>query len=179
LQSFTLHGLWPQHSAGGYPQNCPSVLGAPLIRARAMACEWPSFLGLNLDFWRHEWLKHGRCAVPVLGRTYFLQALEAHWRLDIDAALAGGGLGPVAGSNATLPASLLVSAIQRAHGAKPLLSCSRGGQKLAEVWQCLSLELEPVDCPSTVRPPACRERVQLPPGAPKLCGRSSSAVATS
>lgn len=54
---FLLHGLWPQHAAGGWPEFCQSP-HAPPSRAetRAMA----DIMGSAGLAW-HQWRKHGSC----------------------------------------------------------------------------------------------------------------------
>jgi ribonuclease T2 len=68
---FTLHGLWPQYSAGGYPQSCtteafntsiPNAVGY-----NDMITYWPNVKVAESDptydsFWEHEWSKHGTCS---------------------------------------------------------------------------------------------------------------------
>lgn len=68
---FTLHGLWPQYSAGGYPQDCTSEAYDPnsavVVGMDDMTTYWPEVEYDVTDpeytsFWNHEWTKHGTCA---------------------------------------------------------------------------------------------------------------------
>lgn len=68
---FTIHGLWPQYSTGGYPQSCtteaynssvPTVIGWD-----DMVEHWPNVQDEETSsdytsFWEHEWTKHGTCS---------------------------------------------------------------------------------------------------------------------
>src|SRR6185312_14275244 len=53
--SFVLHGLWPQKSGGGYPENCSD---APGPRNPALYSDLYPDPGLL----RHEWKTHGTCS---------------------------------------------------------------------------------------------------------------------
>ena len=68
---FTLHGLWPQYSAGGYPQTCTTeaydVNSAKNVGMETMIQYWPDVQYAYDDpeydqFWEHEWSKHGTCS---------------------------------------------------------------------------------------------------------------------
>lgn len=68
---FTLHGLWPQYAAGGYPQDCTTVAynsSVPVaIGMDTMTQYWPNVQETEGtadydDFWAHEWTKHGTCS---------------------------------------------------------------------------------------------------------------------
>ncbi len=67
---FTVHGLWPQYSAGGYPHDCTkeafnsSVPNA--VGWNDMTKYWPNVQASETSssyssFWEHEWTKHGTC----------------------------------------------------------------------------------------------------------------------
>lgn len=67
---FTIHGLWPQYSTGGYPANCNTQAfnsSVPIaIGWDDMTTYWPDVQYLETDpdydsFWEHEWTKHGTC----------------------------------------------------------------------------------------------------------------------
>lgn len=88
--SFTVHGLWPNYLDGGWPQFCdhgdhldPDQVADLLPEMRA---EWPSFSTNDLEFWGHEWSKHGTCSSPVITsqHQYFQTALKLHRKYDIE-----------------------------------------------------------------------------------------------
>jgi len=67
---FTLHGLWPQYSTGGYPQSCttePFNTSVPYaVGWNDLVQYWPNVQYAETDplytsFWDHEWTKHGTC----------------------------------------------------------------------------------------------------------------------
>lgn len=55
---FTLHGLWPQYSDGGWPSFCRTTSPAP---SRAMTGDMADIMGTSGLAW-HQWRKHGRCS---------------------------------------------------------------------------------------------------------------------
>ena len=56
--TFTLHGLWPQYDAGGYPSDCRSTARDP---SRADTAAMQDIMGSASLAW-HEWQAHGRCS---------------------------------------------------------------------------------------------------------------------
>jgi ribonuclease T2 len=68
---FTVHGLWPQYQAGGYPSYCTSEAFdenvAVQVGWETMTTYWPDVQYKETDsnydtFWTHEWDKHGTCS---------------------------------------------------------------------------------------------------------------------
>lgn len=81
---FTIHGLWPQYSTGGYPANCtPEPLNTTAIDEvgfNTMVTYWPNAQYATTDpnyysFWDHEWTKHGTCT-GLSQVDYFQGALD-------------------------------------------------------------------------------------------------------
>merc|ERR1719486_1333597 len=68
---FTIHGLRPQYSSGGYPSSCTSEPFDQNIPDEigwdTMTTYWPNVKYSESDpdyteFWEHEWTKHGTCS---------------------------------------------------------------------------------------------------------------------
>lgn len=66
--NFTLHGLWPQYSTGGYPSYCTTEAFDSSIPDKVgwndMVTYWPNAQYATTDpnyddFWEYEWTKHG------------------------------------------------------------------------------------------------------------------------
>jgi ribonuclease T2 len=190
LQEFTLHGLWPEYSSGGWPQYCSragkndrkgyeSETGEFLRKTAATSsyrndddidggkvrCEWPSFHGSTLNFWDHEWDKHGTCAAPLLGnRTeFFKTVVNLHDQFNLNRLFRSQGLWPVGNSQGIFDSTEAAQAVEEAWGVKPKLACHKGS--LAEVWICLDLNLKTVGCPVNVKPgQMCGNQFRMPPG---------------
>jgi len=69
---WTLHGLWPQFDAGGWPEFCTT---AERDATRAQTAAMADIMGSAGLAW-HQWRKHGRCAGLSAGR-YFAAARAA------------------------------------------------------------------------------------------------------
>jgi ribonuclease T2 len=190
LQAFTLHGLWPEYRSGGWPQYCSTaekhdlvkVQGAETARRSNKAsiknsdddatdddgkvrCEWPSFHGSTLNFWDHEWDKHGSCAAPLLGnRTeFFKTVVNLHDQFNLNHLFRSQGLWPVGNSQGMFKSIEAAQAVEKKFGVKPRLACHKGS--LSEVWMCLDLDLKPVECAPKVRPgQMCGTLFRMPPG---------------
>ncbi|CAD6591898.1 MAG: ribonuclease T2-like [Alectoria sarmentosa] len=72
VDSWTIHGLWPDHCDGTYDSNCDPSRAYTNITAILTAAGqtsllsymdtyWVSDSGTNEAFWDHEWEKHGTC----------------------------------------------------------------------------------------------------------------------
>lgn len=70
--SWTIHGLWPDHCDGTYDSNCDTKRAYTNITAilqsfgktdllAYMNEYWVDIDGDNESFWEHEWAKHGTC----------------------------------------------------------------------------------------------------------------------
>lgn len=86
---FTIHGLWPNYRSHGYPSYC----GNQTLNISKLAGiqddlmeRWPSHNGSNVDFWVHEWIKHGTCALgaPHIKNqlSYFASTMWLDMRLS-------------------------------------------------------------------------------------------------
>mmetsp|Transcript_55994 Transcript_55994/g.131037 ORF Transcript_55994/g.131037 Transcript_55994/m.131037 type:complete len:479 (+) Transcript_55994:43-1479(+) len=72
---WTLHGLWPEWT--NYCEG-PAFDQSLLPNETLMDEAWPScpeYGESNVDFWTHEWEKHGRCT-SLDQKAYFAKALE-------------------------------------------------------------------------------------------------------
>lgn len=74
---YSIHGLWPQIDEKHWPEYCSKMQFnisdlQPIIQE--MNNSWHSCFDNNIDFWTHEWEKHGTCSqLPIL--TYFNRTL--------------------------------------------------------------------------------------------------------
>tara|TARA_B110001469_G_C9588263_1_gene291880 strand:- start:553 stop:987 length:435 start_codon:yes stop_codon:yes gene_type:complete len=80
--SYSIHGLWPQYSLNSYPSYCKTVnfsiekINPIMDRLNKY---WYSSTGLNADFWKHEYEKHGSCVfVPMTELSYFKKTIELY-----------------------------------------------------------------------------------------------------
>ncbi len=93
---YTMHGLWPQYAAGGYPQSCttePFDHNVPYeVGWDRMTTHWPDAQYKETDpkygsFWDHEWTKHGTCT-GLKQKEYFEATLDLQTRFGSPAILA-------------------------------------------------------------------------------------------
>ncbi|PIA63854.1 hypothetical protein AQUCO_00201286v1 [Aquilegia coerulea] len=178
---FTIHGLWVNYNDGTWPACCNNGSNfdikkiTPLLGG--LQIYWPS-LSCNLEstcdggkglFWAHEWEKHGTCATPVIWDeyTYFLTTLNIYFKYNITKILIEEGYIP--SNSEKYPLGGIVSAIQNAVRATPLLVCSDGA--VQELRLCFCKNFEPQDCPNNVTPEeACPRYVSLPEYVPRITG---------
>ena len=141
-QALVVHGLWPQHEAGGWPEFCG--LGPELPPAALV--ETLHDLMPSASLARHQWRKHGRCdtAQP---EAYFAQMRRARQRIELPALLHHAEQ-----ERATDPRALrhALQAVNPDLPAEGIALHCRDGQ-LREIWICLDPSLEFRACGAGVR----------------------------
>jgi len=147
--SFVLHGLWPQKSGGGYPENCSD---APGPRNPALYSDLYPDPGLL----RHEWRTHGTCS-GLTPDAFFSLARKAVHSVKIPAQLVS------LDHQESMPRQDIVDLFTRANPSIPasslVISC--GHNYLTAVEVCFSKSLQPVAC-GPIR--SCRANtVRIPP----------------
>lgn len=81
---FSIHGLWPQNSKTSFPTYCKKVVFSieklvPILPD--LKKYWYSDRETNVDFWKHEYVKHGSCVfTPMNEYQYFKKALDLYQR---------------------------------------------------------------------------------------------------
>ncbi|KAF3434935.1 hypothetical protein FNV43_RR22022 [Rhamnella rubrinervis] len=141
---FTIHGLWPDYNDGTWPACCTrEEFDEKEISTLHDALEkyWPS-LSCGLPSTCHE--KHGTCSFPVIWDeyNYFLTTLNVYFKYNVTRVLNEAGYVP---SNAEkYPLGGIISAIQNAFGATPLLVCKKGA--VEELRLCFYKDFKPRDC---------------------------------
>ena len=159
IDSWTVHGLWPDWCDGSYPANCDQSREysniSDILTAKGgestlteMEKYWKDYEGDDESFWEHEWSKHGTCvstlepdcytdyeateeAVDYFQRTMALfKSLPTYKWLD------DAGITP--SESETYTADEIEKALEKAHGAPVTISC-KGGE-LNEVWYLFNVK---------------------------------------
>ncbi|KAH2828439.1 hypothetical protein KXW08_004447 [Aspergillus fumigatus] len=153
VDSWTIHGLWPDFCDGGFDQYCDSKrrysnISLILVDSgRADLLEymsdfWKDFRGDDEDLWEHEWNKHGTC-ISTLETTcyadyypqqevvdYFNKTVEIFQKLPTYQTLANAGIVPSHTETYTLDE--IQAALAKAHAAPVTIRCRN--RALNEVW---------------------------------------------
>lgn len=87
----TIHGLWPQFTDHKWPEYCThSIFNKSVIQhlIPTLNIIWPSIqtheddmhnIYDNINFWKHEWLRHGTCNYNHLDEYhYFKQVIDLY-----------------------------------------------------------------------------------------------------
>jgi ribonuclease T2 len=153
--SWTLHGLWPDHCNGDFDQFCDDTrshnnitailtsLGATDLLSY-MSIYWRADSGSDEHLWSHEWNKHGTCISTLEKRCYnqgqyrpeeevldyFRTAVNLFKSLDTYKTLAEASIIPR--YDQTYPLSQLQRALEAKQGVEVTLRCH--GNQLDEVW---------------------------------------------
>ncbi|KAM3364550.1 hypothetical protein ACQJBY_014728 [Aegilops geniculata] len=184
---FGIHGLWPNYAKcktrgeldGAlemvtkrkkkcWPENCnsePLKLWEIKDLVTELDANWPTLAckgGKSIEFWTHEWEKHGTCS-NLDQHGYFATALGFKARHNLTGILAGAGILP--SDSETYFLSSIRDAIKEGTGFTANLECNRGvaGEtQLFQVYQCIDRAGENlIDCPLPMQG-NCKDRVQLP-----------------
>jgi ribonuclease T2 len=148
---FVLHGLWPQYSAGGYPQTCSGRQLSDEERQAAAQVYSSEQLAA------HEWAKHGTCS-GLDPQAYFGAAAKARDSIQIPATLQPGD------RTQKLRAADIVRAIREANPSVPTraIAVTCGGKKLTEVRVCLDKNLAPQACGPDVKSSCGAGTISIP-----------------
>ncbi|XP_047330429.1 ribonuclease 2-like [Impatiens glandulifera] len=152
---FTIHGLWADYNDGTWPACCndtPFDLKKVSTLMSDMEKHWPSLScggvstchgGKGL-FWAHEWEKHGTCSSAVIRDEYdyFYTTLNLFFKYNVTKVLNEAGY--VASNSEKYPLGGIITEIQNAFHATPLIVCSSGA--VEELRLCFYKDFKPRDC---------------------------------
>ncbi|PTU21778.1 hypothetical protein P175DRAFT_0515837 [Aspergillus ochraceoroseus IBT 24754] len=151
--SWTIHGLWPDHCNGGFDQFCDSTrkysnISLILVDAGRrdlldeMTMYWKDWKGDDAHLWEHEWNKHGTCVSTLETHCYsdyfpqeevvdyFDKAVELFRGLPTYKTLANAGIVP--SHTETYTRSEIEDTLSKEHGATVTIRCR--SHHLNEVW---------------------------------------------
>lgn len=144
---WAVHGLWPQHAGGRWPEYCQSARRDP---SRRETRDQAALFGTSGAAW-HQWNKHGRCT--GLGAQNFYRLVgEAVRRVHL----------PEIFGNVTRALNVDPDVVEAAFiEANPdlthdMIVSSCRGRDLVELRVCLTRDLEPRDCDPAMRARECR-----------------------
>ncbi|KAI1820089.1 ribonuclease-like protein T2 [Xylaria intraflava] len=151
--SWTIHGLWPDHCDGTYDSECDSSRAYTDITSilkdngksslvTYMQEYWQSNDESPEEFWEHEWATHGTCVSTLDPSCYsdytkgqeaadfFQVAVDLFKTLDTYGALSDAGITP--SSSKTYTSSEIQSAVDKVTGKAAVITCSN--DELSEIY---------------------------------------------
>ncbi|TVY48482.1 Ribonuclease T2-like [Lachnellula occidentalis] len=151
--SWTIHGLWPDHCDGTYDSNCDTSRAYTNITEILKSFDktdlldymnkyWLDENGDNESFWEHEWGKHGTCISTLEPSCYtdytatqevpdfFQKTVDLFKTLDSYTALANAGITP--SSSKTYTSAAILAALKKSFGYEVIIQCASGA--LDEIW---------------------------------------------
>ena len=154
VDSWTVHGLWPDHCDGTYDANCDSAraytnITQILTAAGAtdllsyMNTYWKDYQGNDESFWEHEWGKHGTCISTLEPScytnytpqqevvAYFQKAVDLFKTLPSFTWLANAGITP--STTATYTSAQVLAALKAPRGVDVSIQCT-SAKELDEIW---------------------------------------------
>ncbi|XP_037071658.1 ribonuclease Oy-like [Pollicipes pollicipes] len=156
VSAFTVHGLWPDNYAGKDPAYC-SGAGLNMTQLQPILPSllqlWPNFYAdsTSESFWKHEWDKHGKCAVDTGDfpdeESYFSAALSKVIRYNGFQILASFGIGP---SQEPQKLNTILQALNETLYYRFILSCQHQSDPdrflLSQLEVCFDKSMDPIDC---------------------------------
>lgn len=132
-----VHGLWPQHANGAWPEYCQSAQRPP---SRAETAEQAGLFGTSGAAW-HQWNKHGSCT-GLSARDYYRLTAEAQRRVSVP------DLFTRIDQRLTLDPGVIEAAFLEVNPdlRPPMLLTTCRGSAIYEVRICLNRDLSPRDC---------------------------------
>ncbi|MDI1484887.1 MAG: Ribonuclease T2 precursor (RNase T2) [Ramalina farinacea] len=152
--SWTIHGLWPDHCDGTYDANCDASraytnISAIISAAGAtdllsyMNTYWKDYQGNDESFWEHEWGKHGTCISTLEPGCYtdyvpqqevvdfFQKTVDLFKTLPSYTWLSDAGITP--DSSKTYTSDAILAALKAPRGVTPVIQCANTNE-LDEIW---------------------------------------------
>jgi ribonuclease T2 len=142
-----VHGLWPQHQGGTWPEYCQTAQRNP---SRTETTAQADLFGTSGAAW-HQWNKHGRCT-GLSAAGYYALTRQAMAGLSLPALFARVDR-PLRVAPDVIEAAF-IEANPELDPAMLVTTCRR--DTLVELRLCLSRDLEPRACDDEVR--SCRLR---------------------
>jgi ribonuclease T2 len=151
-----VHGLWPQHADGRWPEYCLTAHPAP---SRRQTAEAAAIFGASGAAW-HQWNKHGRCT-GLSAADYYALTERAASRIVF----------PPVFTQIDQPLRIAPDVVEAAFieanpalGHDMMVTTCRGGE-IAELRLCLTRDLDPRPCDTAMLQRECRARsaVLAPP----------------
>lgn len=157
VKGWTIHGLWPS-GVGAYPSYCHDwkfdMMQVEDIEYDLLRL-WPNlYVNETVDsLWKHEYEKHGTCAVDVHGfeaqHDYFKRTLEMLPKYDVQSVLEHQSIYP---RKEGYKKNEIVDKIKGAFNKRVCPGCGNVqgvGQVLSQSYVCINkLTLQQMDCPS-------------------------------
>ncbi len=139
--TFSLHGLWPEYEAGGFPSGCSTSAKDP---SRSDTAAMEDIMGSAGLAW-HEWKTHGRCT-GLTSDAYFALMRKAYTALVLPPTLA-----QVDHTEQVAPKALQDAFLQSNPSLTPqdiAVTCDQ--TMITEVRICLTKDLAPHPCGAAV-----------------------------
>ena len=140
--AFTLHGLWPEYDAGGYPSDCRTTARDP---SRADTAAMEDIMGSDGLAW-HEWQAHGRCS-GLSSDEYLALMRKAYASITVPPLFAKVSQNLQVAPK-VIQDAFLESNPSLTHGTVAV-TCDR--QMIKEVRICLTKDLAPRPCAGEIK----------------------------
>jgi len=144
---WAVHGLWPQHADGAWPEYCNTAERAPSRRETA---EQADLFGSSGSAW-HQWNKHGRCS-GLSPRNYYRLVAEAVSRVTLPEVF--GGINRQLEIDPDVIEAAFIEANPDLTPDMLVTTCPRG--EVVELRVCLTRSLEPRECARETLRRECR-----------------------
>ncbi|WP_334195327.1 ribonuclease T2 family protein [Pararhodobacter sp.] len=144
---WAVHGLWPQHDDGGWPEYCHTSQRSP---SRQETAAQAGLFGTSGSAW-HQWNKHGRCT-GLSAANYYRLVQAALDRIALPEVFEG-----IDRELRVDPDVVEAAFVEANPGLTPdMMITSCPGGDLVELRLCLTRDLQPEDCAPALTRRECR-----------------------
>jgi len=144
---WAVHGLWPQHRGGDWPEYCNTSQRSP---SRRETTDEADLFGTSGSAW-HQWNKHGRCT-GLSARNYYLLVEEAVSRVDLPEVFEG--ITRELRVDPDVVEAAFIEANPDLNRDMMVTTCAQGD--LVELRVCMTRDLEPRICDAATVQRECR-----------------------
>ena len=144
---WAVHGLWPQHDDGSWPEYCHTTQRSP---SRQETAAQAGLFGTSGSAW-HQWNKHGRCT-GLSAANYYRLVQTALDRIALPEVFEG------IDRELRVNPDVVEAAFIEANPAldRDMMVTSCPGGDLVELRLCLTRDLEPETCAPALTRRECR-----------------------
>ncbi|XP_048738067.2 ribonuclease Oy-like [Ostrea edulis] len=160
VQGWGIHGLWPSaDSKSRGPENCNSSWPFDINDVKPLVSDlkrdWPNLFPDTKEnsFWKHEWSKHGTCAISLPATSnqlkYFSMGLQLYNKYNLTKILLNQGI--ITSNTAGYMVNATEAALKRELGVNTVVQCVYDKEKtkkqlLYEIEICVNKKFQLIDC---------------------------------
>lgn len=158
---FSIHGLWPEYYNNSYPEYCNNSASFNIDKLSSikdlLEKYWPSYVGSNNNFWKHEYMKHATCYPDIDEFDFFQDTLNLYTMNNTTQLFR---------NNYNYDTSYNLTQLEQSFDGKfhcddsdIISSFYNPSNRIIQFWKCYDLDRNHISCPSWLDSGSCNNFV--------------------